>query len=60
MAFRYGICVQIAEGYFVFRLHPGVGFGGIGVFEPAVGIGDFGAVIVVDLVAAAGLRINQR
>ncbi len=50
---------EITEGYFVFGFDPGVGFGGVGVFEPAVGIADLGAVIVVNLVSAAGLGILE-
>ncbi len=53
-----GDLIEVAEGQFVFGFDPGMGFGGIGVFEPAVGVGDFGAVVVVDLVAAAGLGVG--
>lgn len=41
----------------IFRIHPGLGFLGVIVFEPAKGIGNFRAVVVVNLGGRAGLRI---
>ena len=44
-------------GDMIFRIHPGLGFLGIIVFQPAKGIGNFRAVVVVNLVGRTGLRI---
>ena len=43
--------VEIAERQLVLGLDPGVSVGRVGVFQPAIRIGDFHAVIVVDLIA---------
>ena len=51
--------VEIAERQLVLGLDPGVRVGRVRVFQPAVGIGDLRAVIVVDLIDRLRLRIIQ-
>jgi len=38
---------------------PGFGLGGVIVLEPAVGIGDFGAVVVIDDISGGGDGVND-
>src|SRR5262249_45913436 len=51
---------QVSEGQFVLLLDPFGGLLGVVVLEPAVWIGDFGPVIVVDLIDFSGFRIFDR
>jgi len=43
----------------ILRLDPGLDLGGVVVFEPAVGVGDLRAVVIVDHVHLLRLRIND-
>src|SRR5437879_2386393 len=52
--FALGNLLEIGERNPVFRFDPGTRIWRVDIFEPAVGIGDFCAVIVVDHVALAG------
>ncbi len=49
-----GNLIEIGKRNFILGFDPGEGFGGVVVLEPAVGICDLGAVIVVDLIGFAG------
>src|SRR5207244_13039688 len=51
---------EVALGEPVLGVDPAPRFGGIGVLEPAIGVGDPRAVIVVDYVALAGRRVRER
>ena len=51
---------EIALGEPVLGIDPAPRFGGIGVLEPAIGVGDPRAVIVVDYIALAGRRVRER
>ena len=44
---------------FVFRLNPGARLQRIRILEPAIGVGDFGPVIIIHLVAFARIRIPK-
>ena len=47
---RNGIFAEVAEGHLVLGLDPFLDLGGVVVLEPAVGIGDLDAEIIVDLI----------
>ena len=49
-----GDLLQVVESYLILRLDPRESFGRVVIFKPAIGIGDFDPVIVVDLVVFAG------
>ena len=50
---------EIGIGDVVFGFDPGGGLGGIVIFEPAIGISNFGSVVVVDLFAFTGVGIGH-
>ncbi len=51
--------LQVPEGDAVLLFDPGAGVVGVGVLQPAVGVGDLEAVVLVDVVAGARAGIGQ-
>ena len=54
-----GQLLQVAKGDAVLGLNPLAAFGRLGVFQPAVGIGDFYPVVNVYLTAFGAFRVGQ-
>jgi hypothetical protein len=51
--------LEVVEGDLILRGYPRQGFRRVVVFKPAIGIGNFGPMIIVHLVIFAGVRIVQ-
>src|SRR5262249_51987640 len=53
--------LQVGFGDLVLGVNPRLDLVGLAdvVFEPAVGVGDLGAVVVIDVVDAFGLRVGE-
>jgi len=58
-ALSLGNLLQVGERDSVLRLHPGPGFRRVHILEPAIGVRNLGAVVVLHDVTLAGGRISK-